>query len=105
MDDKIKELSMMQKIVTSDSATFYWDKPRNMEGKSVYQILCNGKEAGTTDKTHYTLTGLAAETEYTVEIRLLIGEEPGSGDCAASEETIVKTGKEKDGSISQKSPI
>ncbi|MCM1174826.1 MAG: glycoside hydrolase family 28 protein [Blautia sp.] len=91
MGQQIKELSMMQKIVTDDAVTLYWDKPENLPAGSVYQIFCGGEERGTTDKTHYTIDGLSAETEYTVEIRLAAGE--GREECSfpASETFTVKT--------------
>ncbi len=95
MNGQIKELSMMQKIVTSDSVTLYWDKPENLPEGAVYQIVCNGKETGTTDKTHFTIDGLLAETEYTMEVRLLTGAVKEERACAASETLVIKTGRAK----------
>ena len=108
MDNQRIDLGGVQKIITEESVTLYWDKPHNLAGGAVYRIFCDGKEAGTTDKTHYTLEGLSAETEYTVEVRLFTGEngfvtdeseavggqENASG-CAASEIMAVKTTKAK----------
>ncbi len=92
MSGMITELSCMQQIVTGDSVTFYWEKPRNLPEKFVYRIILDGAEAGETDRTHYTLEGLAPETEYTVEVRLFTG---GEQSCAASETVTVKTQKVK----------
>lgn len=108
MDNGTKELGGMQKIIMEDSITLYWDKPLNLGEKSMYRIVCDGKEAGTTDKTHYTLEGLAAETEYKLEVRLYTGaDENITGEneavtgtekasvCVASETAVLKTGKAK----------
>ena len=95
MDGQVRELSMMQKIVTDDSVTLYWDKPEKLPEGAAYQIVCNGKEAGTTDRTHFTIDGLSAETEYTVEVRLLAGAEKEGRTCTASETLVIKTGRVK----------
>ena len=95
MDDMIKEPGMIRKIVTEDTITLYWDKPRGLERGSFYQIVCNGEEKGTTDRTHYTLEGLHPETEYTVQVRLFNGNEQKTRGCAVYESMVIKTGKEK----------
>lgn len=59
----------MNYLIASDEICLYWEKPELEEGrKAAYCIRVNGKEAGTTDKTHYTLNHLQAETDYDIEV-------------------------------------
>ena len=51
MDNQRIDLGGVQKIITEESVTLYWDKPHNLAGGVVYRIFCDGKEAGTTDNT------------------------------------------------------
>lgn len=63
----------MNYLLASDEICLYWEKPEIEEkGKAIYQIFVNGKETGSTEKTHYTLRKLQAETEYDIEIRMEI---------------------------------
>lgn len=54
-------------LVTEDSISIWWEKPEAMEGE--YRCYIDGKEAGHTGRTHFTYTGLAPDTAYTMEIR------------------------------------
>lgn len=50
----------------SDSLTVFWEK--DPSDRCLYRlVLTDGKEA-VTDKTHYTFTGLQADTEYGVQV-------------------------------------
>ena len=53
----------------SDEVTLLWDKPAGAAPGLVYEILQNGVPVGETSKTHFTITGLAPETTYTISIR------------------------------------
>ena len=54
-------------LVTEDSISIWWEKPEAMEGE--YRCYIDGKETGRTERTHFTYTGLAPDTAYTMEIR------------------------------------
>jgi exo-poly-alpha-galacturonosidase len=54
--------------LTENSVTVLWDKQYQSANTS-YEILLNGKLAGTTAKTNYTLLQLTPNTSYTVEVR------------------------------------
>jgi predicted metallopeptidase len=56
--------------ITANSVTLLWDK-QYAKDTVVYQIWLNGKAIGTTTKTNYTVTNLAAANPYTVSILLL----------------------------------
>lgn len=58
---------MIYSLSTSNTLTMYWEKP--VSAPESYQIFCNGVQVGNTAKTHYTLEGLQAETEYRIEVR------------------------------------
>ncbi len=62
-------LENVKHIAGSDSITIYWDKPEGLSAGMQYQVSVDGKTAGTTAKTHFTVTGLAPDTEYSVEIK------------------------------------
>ena len=49
-----------------DAVTLWWEKPEHADAP--YDVLLDGRHACTADKTHCTLTGLAPDTEYTVEV-------------------------------------
>lgn len=73
---------MLNTIIHSDEITLWWDKGRGNAQAPLYHVMKDGKKVGETDKTHFTVRGLQAETEYTFTV-------PGVG------EARVKTRKEK----------
>lgn len=54
--------------VTDTAVTLYWEKPEKRSDKDCYQIYVEGILRGNTHRTHYTLEGLAPDTEYVIEI-------------------------------------
>lgn len=59
----------MNYLIASDEICLYWEKPEFEKGQKVsYQILVNGKEIGSTEKTHYTLMNLEPEMAYEIEV-------------------------------------
>ncbi len=57
--------------------TVWWEQPQEAQRGARYTVLLDGKPAGETDRTHWTLFGLAPDTEYCVQVCLgasLIGE-------------------------------
>lgn len=54
---------------TSVSAELYWEKPRDAAGKELYTVLLDGRAAGQTDRTHFTLEHLRPNTDYRAEVR------------------------------------
>ena len=64
----MQQLENLQTICTSDSITVFWDKPKDRAGACHYEIKSDGKQQGTTEKTHYTLENLDSDREYRIEI-------------------------------------
>lgn len=54
---------------TAQSVTLFWDKLECAAGTTYYQVLLNGRPAGESDRTHFTVTGLIPNTEYRVEVQ------------------------------------
>ena len=81
-----EEKNEINYITTNDSITLFWEKPENLPKEFVYRIFCEGKQSGKTKKTHYTLHGLSAETEYQIEVGLY-----EQDDCLSSEKIKVST--------------
>jgi len=52
----------------ADSLTLFWDKPEQAAGAVQYEVLLDSSPAGTTDRTHFTISGLTPDTEYRVEV-------------------------------------
>lgn len=102
----MNKLESVKYIASHDSLTFYWEKPETVCGGGKYQILVDGKMAGITAKTHYTVKGLEPDKEYRVQVKTvqahgedMCGEAAGTGmaprGAAASEEMSAFTEKEK----------
>jgi len=53
-------------LSTADTITLYWEKAKE---KAFYTIVQNDQVVGTTDKTHFTLTGLESDTEYQLKVQ------------------------------------
>ena len=53
---------------TADTAELYWDKPEDAEVTAAYEVFLEGTSVATTDKTHWTLTGLQPEHSYQAAI-------------------------------------
>ncbi len=62
--EKIQEVRY---FVTEESVTVFWRKPEYEAG--TYTLFRNGKQAGTSEMTHFTFEGLAPDTEYELEIK------------------------------------
>ena len=58
-----------------DSVTLYWDKPMEVKERVTYEIFLDGKMVGETVKTHFTIEGLEAEHEYSVEVNSSVGKD------------------------------
>lgn len=70
---------------TAESVTLFWDKPEYAAGTTHYQVLLNGRLAGNSNRTHFTVIGLIPCTEYRAEIQtggtVLGGCVVGTGPC------------------------
>ena len=64
--------------VSDTSLTLWWDQPEKSPADAEYTVCVNG-EAASTRRTHYTLTGLAPDTECHAGVTMN-GEEVGSID-------------------------
>lgn len=49
---------------TADTAELYWDKPEAAGADAEYDVFVDGAHIATTNKTHWTLTGLQPQHEY-----------------------------------------
>lgn len=63
-------MGRIESIVFEDEIVLYWEKAADVR-ETGYEIWCNGGKVGETDKTHFTLTGLIACTDYGIEIKSL----------------------------------
>ncbi len=96
-----EETNKINYITTSDSITLFWEKPERLPEKFVYRIFCEGKQSGETEKTHYTLHDLTAETAYRIEVKLYTITDDkkacngGQDTCLSSEEIMIKTTRTK----------
>jgi exo-poly-alpha-galacturonosidase len=54
--------------LAENSVTVLWEK-QNQSDNGSYEVLLNGKVAGSTKKTNFTLLHLASNTSYVVEVR------------------------------------
>ncbi|MGN1053251.1 MAG: glycoside hydrolase family 28 protein [Candidatus Scatosoma sp.] len=61
---------MFKYIVFDDEITLFWSKRKS----KLYNILLNGRNIGSTTKTHYTIAGLKENHEYNIEITEKIDE-------------------------------
>lgn len=55
-------------LATDSAVTLYWDKPEKAAANQVYTVLVNGERAAQVSRTHYTVDGLAPETEISLEV-------------------------------------
>lgn len=53
---------------TTDTITVYWPTLKNSAADRIYTILLDGREVGTTQRTHYTLENLAPGARYQVTV-------------------------------------
>ena len=53
---------------TAESVTLFLDKPEFAARTTHYQVLLNGRLAGNSDRTHFTVTGLIPNSEYRAEV-------------------------------------
>lgn len=58
-------------LITDDSITVYFEKPECLPTGYKYQVLLNGKLAGETNKTHFLLENLCADTSYDVQVKIM----------------------------------
>ena len=54
---------------TQTSVTLFWDPPSDDDRGLSYEVYCDGKPAGTTAKTFYTVMGLAPGMTYSFSVR------------------------------------
>ena len=61
---------MLFNICTDTSVTLFWDKPESFSGDDFYRVFSKGELIGSCDKTHFTVSNLMPEREYTFEVEL-----------------------------------
>ncbi len=74
-----------------DSVRIYWDRPEGSRSEMIYHITVDGEDAGTARQTHFSVTGLQEETEYSVAVWI----RNQSGELCKLAERSVKTAKKK----------
>ncbi len=58
----------MEYAATAASVTLWWEPAEEAPAHCRYTVLYNGKEAGSTEHTHFTLPGLPPDTSFSVEL-------------------------------------
>lgn len=71
----MKNLENVKYIITADSITLYWDKPRLPFRDYHYEVWMDGLCVGQAIKTHFEMDGLQPETTYSVAVRLIQNKE------------------------------
>ncbi len=56
-------------FTTEDSITLYWDKPYDFQNGDYYEIYFDQKTIYNTEKTHFEIDGLTANTSYFIQIQ------------------------------------
>ncbi len=59
-------MEQLHVLTTDSSITVWWQKPENAPAR--YEVALNGKLRAVTEKTHCTIEGLAADTDYAVHV-------------------------------------
>ena len=77
-------MNQLHILSTDDSLTLWWDKPQRAAADQAYAIYAGGEQIAETDRTHYTMTGLAPET--TVRLAVV---------CKMEGESLCLTGEGK----------
>lgn len=85
--------------VTSNQIQLFWDCDCFGDGEYTYIVYANGLVFGKTDKTHFNLSGLSSETEYSIKIEVYNNENK-----ITSYEQVISTLKEKNKIDVTKSP-
>lgn len=67
----MRKIINVEYLITSDSITVYFEKPRELPADFTYHILLNNKLAGVTDKTHFMLENLSGDTCYDIQIKII----------------------------------
>jgi polygalacturonase len=79
-----RNILIPQASITANSATLLWDKPVQYSNVAAYKIFRDGKYIGSTRKTNYTATGLAAHKKY----KFYIQSESKTGAVSKASETV-----------------
>lgn len=88
-------LKRMESIITGDSVTLYWEMPEELPERYCYRVTLDGKELGSTDKTHFEIEGLTADTEYRITVGLFDLDKNTAEALVASETAVLRTGAAK----------
>ena len=68
--------------ITSDGGLFNWQSMGSADNVTLWHIYVDGAEVGTSDSTGYMLSGLTANTVYTVGVR---------ADCDENDTSVIRT--------------
>ena len=81
---------MLHTVIFSDEITLWWEKEWDLPDGIEYRVALNGRDAGTTKKTHFSCTGLTPETSYTLSVHRMV-----NGSLAMLDVVSVRTPAEK----------
>ena len=77
-------------------AEIFWDLPLDATPSCEYILEKDGSEIGRTNKTHFSLAGLAPESEYRVEVKIIYPDSSfGKERCESLGHVTIRTGKTK----------
>lgn len=67
----MEEINMENKVnhrCTDHTAVLFWDKPEQADAAARYEVKIDGTVAAVTDRTHYTVEGIAPGTSHSYEV-------------------------------------
>lgn len=68
------QLNNVNIVIFEDEITLYWDKQWELDDGIIYHVYLNQVNIASTQKTHYEITNLESDTEYSVKIEGQDGE-------------------------------
>lgn len=84
----MQQIGPIYSLTADDSITLYWDLPEEAPDGLRYEIIQDGRSVGITDRTHFTLAGLEADTAYNLQVR--------ADGCGYGEVLTVSTGRRRE---------
>lgn len=89
-------LQPIQGFSLGSAATLYWEKPRQLPKHCSYHMIQDGKMAGTSEKTHYTLENLIPGQSYEFSVQIVTETGEVLGEYAPILLTVQKEKKKTD---------
>lgn len=64
---------MVNTVTEAHNVELSWERPDDMPGNALFQVLLNGKSVGECDENHFVLEGLRSAAYYDAQVRVLAG--------------------------------